>query len=111
MKLTFQIKDGTEVGIYSISVSPVEARNVDGTKVTFSGASATVNVIDCIIGDTDGDGEVSDWDAIVLNRYLAGWSVGIELAAADVDGDGEVSDWDAIVLERYLAGWNVELES
>lgn len=111
VKLTFQIKDGTEVGIYNISVSPVEARNVDGTKVIFSGASATVNVIDCIVGDTDGDGEVSDWDAIVLNRYLAGWSVGIELAAADVDGDGEVSDWDAIVLERYLAGWNVELES
>lgn len=111
VKLTFQIKDGTEVGIYNISVSPVEARNVDGTKVAFSGASATVNVIDCIIGDTDGDGEVSDWDAIVLNRYLAGWSIGIELAAADVDGDDEVTDWDAIVLERYLAGWNVELES
>ena len=111
VKITFQIKDGIEVGISNISVSPVEARNVDGTKVTFSGASATVNVIDCIIGDTDGDGEVSDWDAIVLNRYLAGWSVGIELSAADVDGDGEVSDWDAIVLERYLAGWNVELES
>lgn len=111
VKITFRIKDGIEVGIYNISVSPVEARNVDGTKVTFSGASATVNVIDCIIGDTDGDGEVSDWDAIVLNRYLAGWSVGIELSAADVDGDGEVSDWDAIVLERYLAGWNVELES
>ena len=111
VKLTFQIKDGIEVGIYNISVSPVEARNVGGTKVAFSGASATVNVIDCIAGDTDGDGEVSDWDAIVLNRYLAGWNVGIELAAADVDGDGEVSDWDAIVLERYLAGWNVELES
>ena len=111
VKLTFQIKDDTEAGSYNISVTPVEARNVDGTKVAFSGASATVNVIDCIVGDTDGDGEVSDWDAIVLNRYLAGWSVGIELAAADVDGDGEVSDWDAIVLERYLAGWNVELES
>ena len=111
VKLTFQIKDGVEAGIYSISVAPVEARNVDGTKVTFSGASAIVNVIDCLIGDTDGDGEVSDWDAIVLNRYLAGWNVTIELAAADVDGDGEVSDWDAIVLERYLAGWNVELES
>ncbi len=111
VKLTFQIKDDVEAGSYNISVTPVEARNVDGTKVTFSGASATVNVIDCIVGDTDGDGEVSDWDAIVLNRYLAGWTVGIELAAADIDGDGEVSDWDAIVLERYLAGWTVELES
>ena len=25
--------------------------------------------------DVDGDGEVSDWDAILLSRYLAGWNV------------------------------------
>ena len=110
VKLTFKIKDGTEEGEYNISVTPIEARNVDGTKVAFTGANATVNVIDYLLGDTDGDGEVTDWDAIVLNRYLAGWNVNIELAAADIDGDGEVSDWDAIVLERYLAGWNIELE-
>ncbi len=109
VKLTFEIKEDAEVGNYSISVNPVEARNVDGTKITFNAATATINVVDCMIGDADGDGEISDWDAIVLNRYLAGWNVAIELAAADVDGDGEVSDWDAIVLERYLAGWNVEL--
>ena len=54
---------------------------------------------------------MNDWDAILLDRYLAGWNVKIELAAADVDGDGEVNDWDAIILDRYLAGWNVELES
>ena len=111
VKLIFQIKDDVEADSYNVSVAPVEARNVNGTKVTFSGASATVNVVDYVVGDTDGDGEVSDWDAIILNRYLAGWNVEIELAAADVDGDDEVTDWDAIVLERYLAGWNVELES
>lgn len=64
-----------------------------------------------VAGDVDKDGEVSDWDAIVLNRYLAGWNVEVDLNAADVDGDGEVSDWDAIILERYLAGWDVKLES
>lgn len=62
-----------------------------------------------MIGDMDNDGEISDWDAILLNRYLAGWDVTITPSAADVDGDGEVSDWDAIVLERYLAGWDVEI--
>ncbi|MCL2672633.1 MAG: dockerin type I domain-containing protein [Clostridiales bacterium] len=60
-----------------------------------------------LIGDVDGDGKVSDWDAILLNRYLAGWGVAIDLVAADVDGDGKVTDWDAILLERYLAGWDV----
>ena len=62
-----------------------------------------------IIGDADGDGELSDWDAITFERYLAGWNVEINLAALDVDADGEVSDWDAIVLSRYLAGWDVQL--
>lgn len=110
-KLTFKIKEGTEVGIYNIGVNHVEARTTTGTKITFSPATATVTVIDYIVGDADGDREISDWDAIVLNRYLAGWDVEINLKAVDVDGDGEVSDWDAIVLERYLAGWDVELES
>ena len=111
VKLTFRIMDDAQTGDYSISVDPVEARNANGEKVTFRGASATIKVIEYIVGDTDGDGEISDWDAIVLNRYLAGWNVPLELGAADTDGDGEVSDWDAIVLERYLAGWDISLGS
>lgn len=109
-KLIFTIKEDAQPGSYEISVSPVEARNVSGEKVRFGAASAAITVVEYIVGDTDGDGEISDWDAIVLNRYLAGWNVDAALAAADVDGDGEVTDWDAIVLERYLAGWDVELD-
>ncbi|MBP5311791.1 MAG: hypothetical protein J6112_03035 [Clostridia bacterium] len=62
-------------------------------------------------GDADRDGEVSDWDAILLERWLAGWNVDIHLSELDIDEDGDISDWDAILLERYLAGWNVELPS
>jgi len=61
------------------------------------------------IGDLDGDGEISDWDAILLNRYMAGWNVELSLAAADIDADGEITDWDAILLDRYMAGWNINL--
>lgn len=63
----------------------------------------------CLTGDVDGDGEVTDWDGVMLARYLAGWPVEVELAALDVDGDGEVTDWDGVVLDRYLAGWNVTI--
>ena len=62
-----------------------------------------------LAGDLDRDGEISDWDAILLNRYLAGWKVEIDLKAADIDGDGEVTDWDGILLDRYLAGWNISI--
>ncbi|MCR5694930.1 MAG: hypothetical protein K6G89_08200 [Clostridia bacterium] len=62
-----------------------------------------------MMGDSDGDGELTDWDAILLNRYLAYWKLTIDLDAMDIDGDGEVTDWDAILFERYLAGWKIEL--
>lgn len=63
----------------------------------------------CLTGDADGDGEVTDWDGVMLARYLAGWNVEVDLAALDVDGDGEVTDWDGVIMDRYLAGWNVSI--
>ena len=58
----------------------------------------------------DGDNEVTDWDGVMLARYLAGWNVEITtLDALDIDGDGEITDWDGVVLDRYLAGWNVSI--
>ncbi len=79
--------------------------NITATAGGFS-QSCTVTVIpDFIPGDTDGDGEITDWDGVILDRYLAGWDVEVVIEAADYDGDGEVTDWDAIELNRYLAGW------
>jgi hypothetical protein len=60
------------------------------------------------IGDVNGDGAITEQDAILLARYLVGWSVTLSLSKADIDGDGEVTDWDSILLERYLAGWDVK---
>lgn len=105
VKLTFKVKDTAKAGDYNISVSHVEARTTDGEKVEFSQANAVVTVVNYLLGDVDMNGEVNDWDAIVLNRYLAGWSTTINKAAADIDKDSSVTDWDAIALERKLAGW------
>lgn len=107
VKLTFKIKDSAEVGDYGISVSHIESRTATGEKVEFADCSAVIKVVDYMLGDVDGNGEIDDWDAIVLNRYFAGWQTEIIEAAADIDGDGELTDWDAIALERRLAGWNV----
>ena len=63
-----------------------------------------------VIGDLDGDSELSDWDGVLLARYLAGWNVEIPtLDALDIDGDGEITDWDGVVLDRYLAGWDISI--
>lgn len=78
----------------------------EATDVIFT----TGKLIDFICGDLDGDNEVTDWDGVMLARYLAGWNVEITtLDALDIDGDGEITDWDGVVLDRYLAGWNVSI--
>ena len=109
-KLTFKIKANAQEGSYNISVNHLEAGNIDGAKVTFASASSKIKVTQYIPGDVDNDGEVTDWDAVVLKRYLAGWNNLINTYAADVDADGTVSDWDAVLLMRYLAGWEVKLD-
>jgi len=64
----------------------------------------------CELGDVDSDGVITDWDGVVLARYLAGWDVDISVIdALDIDGDGEITDWDGVMLDRHLAGWNIQI--
>ena len=64
----------------------------------------------CTLGDLDGDEEITDWDGVLLARYLAGWNVNVSNAdALDIDGDGEITDWDGVLLDRYLAGWDIKI--
>lgn len=60
-------------------------------------------------GDVNGDGNINLLDLIALRKYLAKWSVEIDLTAADCNGDGNVSLLDLITLRKYLAKWNVSL--
>ena len=58
-----------------------------------------------MLGNVDGDGEVSILDATMIQRTLASLPVeSFDINAADVDGDGEVSILDATYIQRYLAG-------
>ena len=58
-----------------------------------------------IVGDVDGDGEVTVIDATYIQRKLADLPVdGYVDAAADTDGDGEVTVLDATFIQRYIAG-------
>lgn len=108
----YTVSEGSTVVVFHAEYLRTLTGGEHTVSIHFSdGVATTTMTILVSVGDVDGDGEISDWDAIMLNRYLAGWDVTTTQSAADVDGDGEVSDWDAIVLERYLAGWDVKLES
>ena len=59
-----------------------------------------------ILGDIDGDEEVTVIDVTLLQRHLAGISIPYTVndKLADVDGDEEVTILDVTYLQRWLAG-------
>ena len=78
---------------------------LSGECVTANSKVAKITVLERQIanGDANGDGTVDAKDVTVLRRYLAGWSVNIQLSAADLNGDSEVNAKDVTVLRRQLA--------
>lgn len=63
-----------------------------------------------IPGVVTGEGEKpAKKDLLRLQKYLAGWDVKIDEAAADCNGDGQISKADLLRLQKYLAGWDVTL--
>ena len=63
-----------------------------------------------IPGDVNGDGKVSNADAILLYRFASGEDVPLDPEATDIDGNGLVDYEDVVALFRYVSGWaNVEI--
>ena len=63
----------------------------------------TVAAPAALLGDVDGDGEVSILDATAIQRHLVDLPVDSFVEeAADADGDGEISILDATAIQRWL---------
>ena len=72
----------------------VKAIYTDGTESVWSNiehVTITGNGDEPLIGDVNGDGEVSIADVTAIIDYLIGQNDGINKPAADVNNDGEIS--------------------
>ncbi len=73
------------------------------TALVVSTAAATV------YGDMNGDGKLSQYDAVFMARSLANWDgyslTDTQLSLADVDGNGSFNAIDCIIATRNLAKW------
>ncbi len=85
----------TRIGAVNDPVGLAQALGDGDVTVRFELATQAV------LGDVDGDGEMSIGDVTALIDYLLGGS-GIEMAAADVDGDHEISIGDVTALIDLL---------
>ena len=108
-----QIRNTQGVKIIDINGKSVPGDSYVGSGmqlILYEGSKRLLTYTFIINGDADGNGLTTDWDCIMLGRYLAGWDVDIYLEALDFDGNGKVNDWDEILFSRYLAGWNVKID-
>ena len=62
-----------------------------------------------LVGDVNLDKQVNNRDAMILDRYVAGWAdydKNIKSTdAADLNRDKQINNRDAMILDRYVAGW------
>ena len=58
-----------------------------------------------ILGDADGDGEVTITDATMIQKYLTESEMpdSFDLKACDADGDGSATILDVTEIQRHLA--------
>ena len=113
-KVPTLVKDGNVILPESLNVS---GQTFDGwysdeelmTKYDFNAAEVKNTTLYAkwnmgLLGDVDGDGEVTIIDATCIQRKLASIATAkfVE-AAADTDEDGEVTIIDATVIQRWLA--------
>lgn len=72
--------------------------------------SACGKVANFMYGDFNYDGKVNTIDLTIMRKYLAGYDVEFDTAAADFNSDGKVSTVDLTTLRKYLAGYDVVLD-
>ena len=110
LKLTFIVADTAAAGTTDISISPHEGKKnlVDesGNYVEANYQAGTLEIVRGIIGDVNGDEDITIADVVVLNRHVLGkYTLPAErLEFADVNGDGDITIGDVVVLNRHVLG-------
>ena len=104
--ITLKVKEGVPKGEYKLALELLnkDIINVDQQKIEFTAIEGEVNVLDYILGDANGDGDISNADVLVIFRYIYNADLYPipQHAAADVNGDGEISNADVLCIFRYI---------
>lgn len=115
----YNAKADDVTGIFTLAIDALSSSSTIGIDVTRNGISGTtytynmsggdidtgdVPVNPGILGDVDGDGEVTVSDATLIQKFKAGFNVTINIDVADVNGDGEITVSDATLIQKARAG-------
>lgn len=113
---TAYFSDGTSARVTSLTPSESTAKQgatsvtvlytKDGVTVS---AEVPVKVYDKIVGDADGDGDVTAKDVLLCRKIIAGLEdiSSALLSNADCNGDGDVTAKDVLIIRRIVVGLDV----
>ena len=94
----------TDEGIYFAELVLTDGYN---QRLTWTSSPIVVAEGASVLGDANGDGQVTPMDALLVMQYTAGWSVSLNKVNADVDINGRVDLQDAILIFRAASGEDV----
>lgn len=104
LALTFRVSQQAGLGEIPVTLTDVSAVDAQANEVEIACVPGGVTVSLGLVGDVNGDGEVTNADLIRLRRYLSGQDVSAETGNADLNGDGKVDLKDLMLLQMRLAG-------
>ncbi len=106
--LRFSVSEEVAEGYFTeiaLSYNPENVFDAQMNPVSLTTVGGGITITSGMPGDVNQDGKVTNMDAILLFRHVAGWSDPVDDQALDVNGDGKIGNMDAIVLFRSIAGW------
>ncbi len=95
-------KLGYRFANWSGDVDAIADTTKNETTFTMPAKNVTITSVYTLIGDTDGNGEVTPADSVLVIR-MAGGNRPIA-SAGDINGDGDVTSADTVLMKRYLVG-------
>jgi subtilisin family serine protease len=101
-EITFSVAGDGQATALEFTAAESDLNDVDGTLLdaTLEPGSIEVGTDDGsdMMGDVNGDGQISSADATLVQRHVAGDTLDIDAGAADMDGDGSVDTGDVIAI-------------
>ena len=110
LNITFTILKDTADGKYPVSISLHDGKknlvNEEGSYVKAAYKAGEVEVISGILGDINGDKDITIADVVLLNRYVLGKASldSDKKKFADINSDGDVTIGDVVLLNRQVLG-------
>ena len=106
--LTFKVKEDAPVGFASVWVEfscEDDIFNANDKIVYFDAVGGSVEILETVavlMGDVNGDGKLNNRDLGLLQKFINGFEVSMDEAAADMNGDGKINNRDLGLLQKVL---------